>query len=47
MRAAVFLSILLLTGIGVFAQTRAENFEITLPEQKVANSLYNTIRYID
>ena len=30
-----------------FAQDRTEDFSITLPEQKVSNSLYNKISYID
>jgi len=31
----------------LISQNRTEDFEITLPEQKVSNSLYKTIKYID
>jgi hypothetical protein len=38
---------LLLACPGLFSQTRSEDFEINLPEQKVQNSLYKTLKYID
>ena len=31
----------------LFSQNRTEDFEITLPDKKVSNSLYKTIRFID
>lgn len=38
---------LLISPLDLFAQNRTEDFEITLPEQKIGNSLYNTIAFID
>ena len=38
---------LLIFFADLFAQKRTEDFEITLPAQKINNSLYNTIEYID
>jgi hypothetical protein len=39
--------LLLLTCTALFSQNRTEDFEITLPEKKVENSLYKTIQFID
>lgn len=38
---------LLVSSLDLFAQNRTEDFEITLPEQKIGNSLYNMIAFID
>lgn len=38
---------LVLAQANLFAQTRTQNFELTVPEKKISNSLYNKIRLID
>ncbi len=38
---------ILVTSTGIFAQNRTEDFELILPQEKIQNSLYNTINFLD
>jgi hypothetical protein len=42
-----FVFFLLLFSANLFSQNKTEDFEIKLPLQKVKNSLYKTIEFID
>ncbi len=43
----IILFILFFAGLAIHAQTRTEDFKITLPESKVVNARYSTIHLLD
>ncbi|MEO9020878.1 MAG: hypothetical protein ABI237_14605 [Ginsengibacter sp.] len=48
MRRLLLISVFLfISSTDLLAQNRTKDFEITLPDQKINNSLYNTVEYID
>ena len=46
MKLPLITCFLLLSYANVFSQSRIQEFELILPEKKVSNSLYNSIRFI-
>src|SRR4030095_15995724 len=46
-RRTVISALLLICVTHTYAQRTTEDFNITLPEQKVSNSLYKTISFLD
>src|SRR5688572_14940293 len=47
MKKNLLLILLVVYGASVSAQNRTEDFEITLPKQRISNNQYNSIAFID